>query len=578
MCLLVGFLGRCLLLGNANVIGLWVDEIATGNSGEMLSTRYLPILIIMALGGFIFTTIFRVVFSRLSATAVSQIYDEVTLRTSRFPIIFFDRTPTGRIVTRFSSDYGNVFRLFGGPLAEFLAIIFDLLAMTALMAVASPLYLPLVLGIAVLNYSLWRSNRERLRQTRRDLSASRSPSIAHFSETAMGAPTVRSFNRENSFAGRFKNLDQNYLKQKLKTTGELIRYSFKMNSLTAVLLLITGISAYFWLRNGWVTVGSLGVALGFITLSGTTVQMFFEWMAQFEEAMVGMERLDQYLRMPIEKGSRLPSQSTFETQHARWTAEEESQVSLSSLTDQPQASVSFKNVWFRYRSDLPFVLKGLNLELKAGERLGIIGRTGSGKSSMIQALFHLYPLTEGEIQVAGKRPLLQLEGRDSASVSNTADLEVFRRSMAFISQESVLFKGKLRENLDITGKISLDLLCEALRRVGLDDFATPEGLEMAIEDRGRNLSLGEKQLICMARCLLQNSPVVIMDEATSSVDPQSEEILVRAINEFFSDRTQIIIAHRLSTLKKCDRILWLDNGEVRQLGTPQEVLPSFENQ
>jgi ABC-type multidrug transport system fused ATPase/permease subunit len=150
--------------------------------------------------------------------------------------------------------------------------------------------------------------------------------------------------------------------------------------------------------------------------------------------------------------------------------------------------------------------------------------------------------------------------------------------MAFISQEPILFQGTLRGNLDIEGREKEEKLVAVLRKVGLWDWVqeNPLGLEMVIEERGKNLSLGERQLLCMARCLLQEAPIVIMDEATSSVDPQSEEILVRATEEFFSDRTQIIIAHRLSTLQKCDRILWLQNGEIVALGPTSEVLPRFE--
>jgi ABC-type multidrug transport system fused ATPase/permease subunit len=150
--------------------------------------------------------------------------------------------------------------------------------------------------------------------------------------------------------------------------------------------------------------------------------------------------------------------------------------------------------------------------------------------------------------------------------------------MAFISQEPILFQGSLRFNLDIEGHHPDANLNEVLLKVGLLEWvqAHPDGLNMKIEERGKNLSLGERQLLCMARCLLQQSPIVIMDEATSSVDPQSEEILVRATEEFFADRTQIIIAHRLSTLAKCDRILWLQNGEIVALGPTSEVLPRFK--
>lgn len=577
ICLLLGLLGRALLLGNANLIGHWVDAIANQTTSADTAHDYLTWLVAMTTGGFISTLIFRVGFSRLSAQAVSRVYDEVTLRTSRFPLSFFDQTPTGRIITRFSSDYGNVFRLFGGPLAEFLGIIFDLLCMVALLTYADPLYLGIVVVVVFMNYMVWRSNRDNLRKNRRELSALRSPSISHFAETAQGASTIRSFNKEENFETRFLKLDGDYLRQKLHMTSQIVIYSFKMNSLTAVMLLLTGIAAYFWLEQGWVTIGSVGVAFGFITLSGTTVQMFFEWMSQFEEALVGMERLDQYLHKPLEQGAHLPAESQFQTPHPR------APFSKNLHEDSPfrharlkrQAPVSIRNLWFRYRDDMPFVLKGLNLEIKAGERLGVVGRTGSGKSSLIQALFYLYPHSEGEIRIENLKPQVHLPAADD---SNPVDLMDYRKSISFISQESIMFQGTLRENLDIIGNTSDDRMLEALARVGLEEWSNLQSLEMTIEEKGRNLSLGEKQLICMARCLLQNSPLVVMDEATSSVDPQSEEILVKATEEIFSGRTQIIIAHRLSTLKRCDRILWLDQGEVKMLGTPEEVLPSFENQ
>ncbi len=584
LCILLGLGGRLVLLGNANLIGHWVDSIANSEkilaSGQVLWTSqdYILALSVMTFVGFLATSLFRIAFSRLSARAVSQIYDEVTLRTSRYPMSFFDNNPAGRIITRFSSDYGNVFRLFGGPLAEFLAIIFDLVGMVILISLASPLYLILVVIMGSLNYWIYRTHRQELRETRRDLSTSRAPSIAHFAETAQGASTIRSFNKEKGFAQRFESLDGEYLSQRLRTTKALVRYSFKMNSLTALLMLATGVAAYYWVQSGWITIGSIGVALSFVALSGTTVQMFFEWMAQFEEAMVGMERLDNYIRKPIENNSKLPSNSQFKTDHAVYTSGDEKDMQAP-LSASANAGVKFSNVWFRYNDNLPFVLKGLDFEVKAGERLGIVGRTGSGKSSLIQALFYLYPLTEGKILVDNKSPT------EPNAKGLTADLIQYRRAMAFISQDSTLFRGSLRDNLDLEAQHPNSKLIEALRRVGLESFTlnptfSPDtsGLDFQIEEHGRNLSLGEKQLICMARCLLQEAPVVIMDEATSSVDPQSEEILVRATEEFFADRTQIIIAHRLSTLRKCHRILWLDQGQIKMIGKPEEVLPSFEHQ
>lgn len=581
--LVLGILGRTLLLANTNVIGFWVDSFCKaehavqchplpGFFNGFTSESFIKLLAGMALSGFIFTLFFRIVFSRLSARAISQIYDEVTLRTSRLPMSFFDATPAGRIITRFSSDYGNIFRLFGGPLAEFASIIFDLVVMVVLLGVASPYYLLLVLVIGILNYIVYRINRPHLRQARRELSASRSPSIAHFAETTQGASTIRSFRRQDSFMARFHHLDRYFLQQKLKTTGKVIGFSLQMNSLSALLLLLTGLAAYALVQQGLVSVGSVGVAFSFIVLSSNTVQMFFEWLTQFEEGMIGMERLDQYLRKDLEPGNLLPSTAQFNSGHPKYEASLEKYLQNRRLTQDRSASVQVEGLWFKYREDLPWVLKNLNFEVKAGERLGIIGRTGSGKSSLIQALFHLYPLHSGRITINGHRPKIQTQ-------DTGMDLNLYRRSMAFISQDPVLFQGTLRGNLDIEQKHSEKSLLAVLEQVGLKEWIQESlhGLNMRIEERGKNLSLGERQLLCMARCLLQDAPVVIMDEATSSVDPQSEEILVKATEEFFSGRTQIIIAHRLSTLEKCDRVLWLHNGEIRSLGPTREVLARFES-
>lgn len=583
LCLACGFLGRMSLLANANVIGYWVDSFCDPASAGFCRSspaifknfetlNFIFLLLGLTLLGFCFTLTFRVLFSRMSAQAVSHIYDETTLRTSRQPMSFFDSTPAGRIITRFSSDYGHVFRLFGGPLAELLAIIFDLIGMIILISFASPLYLPVVIVVGILDYGIFRLNIQRMRISRRNLSVSRSPSIAHFAETAQGVSTIRSFNKHKSFSNRFKTLDQDYLTHRLGTTRAVLLFSFQINCMTALFLLSTGFLAYWLLQMGYLTIGSIGVAFSFIALSGTTVQMFFEWISQFEEAMVGVERLDEYIRRPLERGSRLPSHTQFQTGHPVLSTQDEKAVDSEKMIHQAAASVQFENVLFRYREDLPPVLKNLHFEIKPGERFGIVGRTGSGKSSLVQALFYLYPMEKGAIRIAGKRP----NPLDGTFSSDYVDLTSYRKSIAFIAQDPTLFRGTLKENLDVNGSLPEDALMEVLKKVGLQEWANSYDLQRPIEERGRNLSQGERQLISMARCLLQEAPVVVMDEATSSVDPQSEEILVRATEEFFKDKTQIIIAHRLSTLQNCDRILWLQNGEVQMIGSPLEVLPVFQ--
>jgi ABC-type multidrug transport system fused ATPase/permease subunit len=257
-----------------------------------------------------------------------------------------------------------------------------------------------------------------------------------------------------------------------------------------------------------------------------------------------------------------------------------------------------KDLWMRYREDLPAVLQGIDLRIAPGERLAVVGKTGSGKTSFVQALFRLYPIERGRIRVAGREAEVRTgPARPSAGSGSGAqgadpafvDLREYRSLLSYITQEATLFLGTLRENLSAPSSDPLAgrdersdaPLVQALKRVqflspGASDEKYRHWLDYPVEERGRNLSAGERQLVCMARCLLQDSPVVILDEATSAVDPLSEEILTRATEEFFTGKTQILIAHRLSTIRSCDRVLWLQNGRVHRLGTPGEVLPEFE--
>ncbi len=557
----IGFLGRGLLLGNTTLIGLWVDkacidDICSGESLFIQNHVYFHYLILSCILGLALTLVFRIFFSRLSAVSVGRIYDEVTMRTSRYPFSFFDQTPVGRVMTRFSSDYGNVFRLFGGPLAEFISIIFDLIWMALLILISHSAFFGIILFLILSHYLVYSVNKKRLRKQRRDLSKVRGPGIAHFNETAQGAVIIRSFARQESFIQRFSKLDQTFLQQRMKTSLNIFFFSLQMNLLTAISFLGTVLLSYFLIQKQMITYGQIGVGFALIAMSGNTIQMFFEWMAQFEEAMVGLERMTDYLYQPLESGCLLPSRAEFTTGHP---------VKKLSSKDPEilDGSVCFDNVWFRYRDDLPFVLKNINFEIPSGQRWGIIGPTGSGKSSLIQSLYQFYPLTKGQILL------------DGTSAQQFEDLESYRSKMAYISQESVLFRGSLRDNLDMAGNFSDQEIFQSLIKVGLNEFADDQGLKKSIEERGKNLSLGEKQLLCMARCLLQKAPIIIMDEATSSVDPQSEAVMVKATEDFFQGRTQIIIAHRLSTLEKCDQVLWLENGEIKMINHPSVVLKAF---
>ena len=239
--------------------------------------------------------------------------------------------------------------------------------------------------------------------------------------------------------------------------------------------------------------------------------------------------------------------------------------------------IVFEKFSLRYRDDLPLVLENLNFTIEPGEFFAVIGRTGSGKSTLISAMFGLYLPEFGRMTIGGCAADYSMREHTLGRVP----LEQFRRKMSLIPQDPNLFRGTLRENLTSKPIISDERLWVILKLIGIATWVTTlhnggqRGLDYVLAEGGKNLSVGERQLVCMARALLHDAPIMIMDEATSSVDPASEELLVRATREQLKHKTRVVVAHRLSTIEGADRVLWLDKGRIRMLGRPKDILPHF---
>ena len=547
-----GFLGRFLILSNAQVIGQLVDhqdEIQVYDL-KFLFFKVLTLLFI----SFVFSIFFRTLFSRLSALAVSRIYDETTYRVSRFPMDFFESQPVGKITTRFSSDYGNILRLFGGPLAEFFSILFDLISIVLIMIFIHPYFILTILLSLGLYVVILKRNQIRLRQSRRELSANRAPSISHFSETVQGATIIRENLKTEMFQKKFLDYDQKYLDSKWSVFWIVTRFSLELNVLSTFLFAMNGLLCLYLINLKLIGVGQTGVILSFTLLATYTLQNFFDWFSQFEEALTGVEKMDEYLRHPLEEGMQLPAESDFSTSHPK-KKKSSLQVSPDGPTLQ-SANLQVENLVFKYPTTHEYILNGISFQLEKGQKLGIIGRTGSGKTTLISALLHLYPIHAGVILINGK---------------NETDVEKHRSLFSVISQDQLFITGTIRDNLDLFKKNSNEQIEKVLKQVGLQ-FS----LNSPVKEKGQNLSQGEKQLLSLARGLLQNAQIFIFDEATSNVDPQSETLMNKALKETLSEKTQIRIAHRLQTVEDCDQILWLDAGRMKKIGKPQEVLVAFQ--
>ncbi len=550
--LIIGFLGRLILLSNAQLIAQFIDQHPNMNALDL--KQLILKLVLLLTVAFALTIIYRTVFSRLSSLAVSRLYDETTYRVSRFPMQFFDKTPVGQITTRFSSDYGNVFRLFGGPLAEFLSLIFDLISIFIVITLANPIFLVSLTMSAICFQFILKINQNELRKKRQELSILRGPSVAHFSETVQGSISIRQNLKNKLFQNRFKKLDQLFLTCKLSVSANLMRFSVQLNLMSAILFFGHGLICFYLLKNNYIGAGQVTVILGFTLLATNTLQMFFEWYSQFDEALIGVDRMDQYLRKPLEIDSYLPSHSDFETNHLKKSKTPliEKMTELSNNIN----ILSVQSLSFRYPEQTENILTDVHFSLNRGEKLGIIGRTGAGKSTLISALLRLYPITEGSILINQKYQ---------------TDVEDHRKMFSVITQEQFFFKGSLRDNLDLYQSFDDKNLIRIIEQTGLN-----LDLDFQIDEKGQNLSHGEKQLISLARGLLKNADIFIFDEATSNVDPQSEKMIQRALTNVLADKTQIRIAHRLQTVEDCDHILWLDHGRIKKYGPTKEVLEAFK--
>jgi ABC-type multidrug transport system fused ATPase/permease subunit len=549
--IVIGFLGRLILLANAQVIAQFLDV------NPILTKDLLKQLIIKLaffLGtAFLFTILYRTIFSRLSSLAVSRLYDETTFRVSRFPMSFFDKTPVGQISTRFSSDYGNVFRLFGGPLAEFLSLIFDLISIVIIMTLSHPYFLiSLVLSGFCFQFIL-KLNQARLRINRREMSVLRGPSVAHFSETVQGSISIRQQNKQSIFQDRFAKLDQLFLTCKAVVSKNILSFSIQLNLMSTLLFVCHGLMCLYLYKQNRIGAAEITIVLGFTVLATSTLQMFFEWYSQFDEALIGVDRMDQYLRSPTEDGAYLPENSDFQTDHIKYS---KNQMTKKIFTDVNQPWIlNVNNLSFKYPGQNENTLTDIQFQIRPGEKLGIIGRTGSGKSTLISVLLRLYPIYKGCVQVQG-----YVE----------PDVEKHRSQFSVITQEQFFFKGTLRDNLDLFATYTDQVLEQIIEQTGLK-----MALGFIIAEKGQNLSQGEKQLISLARGLIKNSEIFIFDEATSNVDPHSEKLIQSALTTALSNKTQIRIAHRLQTVEDCDQILWLDHGQIKKYGPTQEVLEAF---
>ncbi|OXA41467.1 Canalicular multispecific organic anion transporter 2 [Folsomia candida] len=489
--------------------------------------------------------------------AAEKLHFGMLRKVVRAPMWFFDTTPLGRLINKFSKDMDTVDIVLPQNLRGGSTILFNTLSAIVSIAYSTPLFLTFIAPVAVFYFFLQRFYVATSRQLKRMESVSRSPIYSKFGETISGSTTIRAFGLQDDFIIESdKKIDDNqqayypfiasnlWIATRLEAIGSLIIFAaamFAVASRESIDPEIVGLSISSALQ--------ITALLNFLVRTASDL----------ETNIVAVERISELNSTP---------------QEAPW------ETGLKPAKEWPsEGKVEFSRYETRYREGLDLVLRGISCTFKPGERIGIaaaarkmpyavsaayyrrLGRTGAGKSSLTLALFRLIEPTSGKILI---------DGQDIAEIG----LHDLRKKITIIPQDPVLFSGILRTNLDPFSAHTDQEIWDCLESAHLKSYVStlPQGLEYEVAEEGQNFSMGQRQLVCLARALLRKTKILVLDEATAAVDLETDDLIQKTIREEFAESTVITIAHRLNTIMDSTRIVVLDKGQIVEFDTPVNLM------
>jgi ABC-type multidrug transport system fused ATPase/permease subunit len=480
-----------------------------------------------------------------SLAAANSLHLALFSATLHTRLAFFDTTPLGRVIQRFTKDTETLDNTLVQSVSSFVSFFLLLLGTIVVMAWVMPVLMPCLVPIGALYYYVQWFFRPGYREAKRLDGISGSPIYAHFGETLNGISTIRAFGHQRRFIA--ENESRISVNQRADYTQKCgcdrwlpVRLETIGNSITFVVACL-GV----WQR------GSTYAALVGLTLSyAIDMTGLLSWLiriiSELESNMVSVERITEYAALESEEATGAATRGGAKPVRPDWPS---------------AGAIQFRNVQMRYRPGLPLVLRGVSFDVRAGEKVGICGRTGSGKSTLIVALWRLVEPCGGSIT---------LDGVDVQNIT----LKDLRSRVTCIPQDPILFSGNVRDNLDPFKEHSDETLWFALEAVQLKPAVTEHGVGLLapVAEYGENFSAGQRQMLCLARALLRDTKVVCLDEATASVDLETDKLMQEVIADQFASRTIMTIAHRINTIIENDAVVCLDRGELVAKATPAEML------
>ncbi|KAK7245644.1 hypothetical protein RIF29_40492 [Crotalaria pallida] len=480
-----------------------------------------------------------------SLRAAKRLHEAMLHSILRAPMVFFHTNPLGRIINRFAKDLGDIDRNVAPFVNMFLGQVSQLFSTFILIGVVSTMSLWAIMPLLVLFYGAYLYYQSTAREVKRLDSISRSPVYAQFGEALNGLSTIRAYKAYDRMADiNGKSMDNNIRFTLVNMSGN--RWlGIRLEILGGIMIWFTATFAV--MQNGRAEnqqefASTMGLLLSYALNITTLLTAVLRLASLAENSLNAVERVGTYIDLP----SEAPSIIDDNRPPPAWPS---------------SGSIRFEDVVLRYRPELPPVLHGLTFTIFPSDKVGIVGRTGAGKSSMLNALFRIVELERGRILI------------DDCDIAKfgLADL---RKVLGIIPQSPVLFSGTVRFNLDPFNEHNDADLWEALERAHLKDVIRRNslGLDAEVSEAGENFSVGQRQLLSLARALLRRSKILVLDEATAAVDVRTDALIQKTIREEFKSCTMLIIAHRLNTIIDCDRIILLDGGKVLEYDTPEELL------
>lgn len=491
----------------------------------------------VAQGIFVFAGAFLVAAGTVRASRLLHV--QLLRNMLHVPMQFFDTTPTGRIVNRFAKDIFTVDETIPMSFRSWISCVLGVIGTLFVICLATPIFAAIIIPLAIFYYFVQRFYVTTSRQLRRLDSVTRSPIYSHFGETVSGLSVIRAYGHQQRF------LQHN--EDTIDTNQKSVYSWIVSNRWLAIRLEFVGNLTVFFaalfavLARNTVDSGTVGLSISSALNITQTLNWLVRMTSELETNIVAVERVDEYIKVENE---------------ALWETDQRPPPNWPD-----KGVVKFVDYKVRYRNELDLVLHGITCTVNSMEKVGIVGRTGAGKSSLTNCIFRIIEAASGQILI---------DGQDISTIG----LHDLRKKLTIIPQDPVLFSGTLRMNLDPFDEYTDEDVWKALELSHLKPYV--EGLQeklfYEVSEGGENLSVGQRQLVCLARALLRKSKILILDEATAAVDLETDNLIQKTIRSEFADCTVLTIAHRLHTIMDSNKVMVLDAGKIIEYGEPEELL------